>query len=95
MADAPNPSPAGQAHRNVLTNFYREEFVKHFRCLETQREYYSEQAIREAEAALCLIISQVEQLCINKDVDEVVSRLLRKFDLVTGLSARTDPRNTH
>lgn len=95
MADVPDLLPAGHSLQNALTKFYREEFIKHFNCLETQREYYSEQAIREAEAALCLIISQVEQLCINKDVDEVVSRLLRTFDLVTGLSARTDPRNTH
>ena len=77
------------------TAFYREEFLKHQQCLKRQREYYSEHAITEVDAALTHIITQLEQLCTKDDVDQVVSRLLRKFDLVTGLSAWTDPKKIH
>jgi hypothetical protein len=77
------------------TDFYREEFLKHRRCLEQQREYYSDSAITSVEAALTRIISQLEQLSSKKDGDQVVSRLLRKLNVVTGLSSWTDPKNVH
>jgi hypothetical protein len=77
------------------TDFYREEFLKHRRCLEQQREYYSDSAITSVEAALTRIISQLENLTAKQDADQVVSGLLRKFNVVTGLSSWTDPKNTH
>ena len=83
------------APSRVLADFYREEFVKHQRCLEEQREYYSNSAITEVEEALTRIISQLEYLSVKQDADQVVSRLLREFDVVTGLSAWSDPRHTH
>ena len=81
--------------RGTLTDFYREEFVKHQRCLEQQREYYSDSAISSAEEALTRIISQLEHLSTKDNADQVVSRLLRKFNVVTGLSGWTDPTNVH
>ena len=81
--------------RANLTDFYREEFLKHQRCLEQQREYYSDSAIASVESALTRIISQIENLSIKEDADQVVSRLLRKFNVVTGLSAWNDPKNVH
>ncbi|MBA3819661.1 MAG: hypothetical protein H0X17_12265, partial [Deltaproteobacteria bacterium] len=33
-------------------DFYREEFLKHRQCLALQREYFSERAIIDADAAL-------------------------------------------
>jgi hypothetical protein len=83
------------APSRVLADFYREEFVKHQRCLEEQREYYSNSAITEVEEALTRIISQLEYLSVKQDADQVVSRLLRKFNVVTGLSGWTDPKNVH
>ena len=74
-----------------VSNFYREEFVKCQRCLEEQREYYSETAITNAEQALTKVMSQLDRLCTTADADQVVSRLLQQFDVVTGLSAWTDP----
>ena len=44
--------PHGDPIFHSLTNFYREEFVKCQRCLEEQREYYSERAISDVERAL-------------------------------------------
>ena len=83
---------------STLTDFYREEFLKHRRCLEQQREYYSDSAITSVEAALTRIISQLEHLSTRHDaeqVDKLVSGLLRKFNVVTGLSSWTDPKNVH
>jgi len=78
-----------------LTDFYREEFLKHRQCLERQREYYSDSAITSVEAALTRIISQLERLSAKENADQVVSGLLRKFNVVTGLSGWTDPKNLH
>lgn len=83
------------APSRILADFYREEFVKHQRCLEEQREYYSSGAITEVEKALTRIISQLEYLSATQDADKVVSGLLRKFNVVTGLSGWTDPKNVH
>ena len=79
----------------MLADFYREEFVKHQRCLEEQREYYSNGAISEVEAALTRIISQLDHLSGKENADKVVSGLLRKFNVVTGLSRWADPKNVH
>ena len=86
--------PSDSAFYSV-SNFYREEFVKCQRCLEQQREYYSERAIRDVEQALTKVMAQLDQLCTTADADQVVSRLLRQFDVVTGLSAWTDPRQVN
>ena len=81
--------------RETLTDFYREEFLKHQRCLDHQREYYSDSAIASVEQALTRIIAQLEHLSAKENADQVVSRLLRKFDVVTGLSGWIDPKNPH
>ena len=80
---------------DTLSSFYREEFVKCQRCLEQQRECYSERAILEAERALVRVMAQLDQLCASNDADKVVGRLLRQFDAVTHLSAWSDPSQIH
>lgn len=87
------PRPSSAALSTV--KFYREEFLKHRRCLQQQREYYSEHAVSEVEAALTRILAKLETLCLQDDADQVVSDLLRRFDVVTGLSAWTDPKHVH
>jgi hypothetical protein len=81
--------------QHPLTEFYREEFKKHQQCLQRQRPYYSESAITDVEAALTRIMGQLEQLCSKDNADQVVGSLLKKFDVVTGLSAWSDPKQTH
>ena len=78
-----------------LSGFYREEFLKHRECLAQQREYYSERAIADADCAICKVLNELEHLCVRDDADAVITSLLRKFDVVTGLSAWTDPKNYH
>jgi hypothetical protein len=87
--------PHGDPVLHSLTNFYREEFVKCQRCLEEQREYYSEVAITNVERALTRVMGEIEHLCTQGDADRVVSNLLRQFDVVTGLSAWTDPKQVN
>jgi hypothetical protein len=89
------PRPCGPDLPAIRTDFYREEFLKLQRCLQQQREYYSEGAITSVEAALARVLSQLDELSAHEDADQVVGRLLRKFEVVTGLSGWTDPRNVH
>ena len=96
MSDGLSPQARSRATpTSVRTEFYREEFIKHQRGLQQQRESFSDDAILEAEAALARILARLDQLCCKDDADEVVSRLLRQFDLVTHVSALSDPRNVH
>ena len=81
--------------QHPLTEFYREEFIKHQRCLQRQRPYFSEQAITDVEAALARIMGQLERLSTQDNAPQLVSSLLKKFDIVTGLSAWSDPKQTH
>jgi len=78
-----------------LSNFYREEFLKCQRCLDQQREFYSEHTISEVEKALTKVMGQLDRLCANADAGQVVSRLLHQFQTVTRLSAWSDPRQIH
>ena len=83
------------SEQHPLTEFYRQEFIRHHRCLQHHRQYYSESAITEVETALNRIMGQLEQLCSKDNADQVVTGLLKKFDVVTRLSAWSDPKRTH
>lgn len=87
--------PLAGASCQCLAAFFREEFIKHHRCLDQQREYYSELAIAQAEDALCRILAELDQLCQRDDACDVIAQLLRKIDTVTNLSAWTDPETLH
>ena len=89
----PDSRPISAQH--PVAEFYREEFARHRRCLQQQRAYYSESAITDVEAALTKVMGQLEQLSARDNAPQLVSSLLRKFDVVTGLSAWSDPRQTH
>jgi len=93
MARLVSPDRVSCVH--VSADFYREEFLKHRECLAQQREYYSERAIADADCAICKVLNELDQLCAKADADALMSTLLRKFDVVTGLSAWTDPKNYH
>jgi hypothetical protein len=95
MARFVSPTGISSPPVSVLTDFYREEFIRHRECLAAQREYFSERAITEADRALARILAQLEQLCASDDGPRVVSELLRKFNAVTGLSSWSDPSQFH
>ena len=87
------PPPAPVLH--PLSNFYREEFIKCQRCLDAQREYFSERTIIEMERALRKVMEELDRLCTTADADKVVSHLLQQFDSIARLSAWSDPRQIH
>ena len=89
----PDSRPISAQH--PIAEFYREEFLKHHRCLQRQRAYYSESVITDVEAALSKIIGKLDQLSSQENAEQLVSSLLKKFDGVTGLSAWSDPKHTH
>jgi hypothetical protein len=88
-----NSRPISAQH--PIAEFYREEFLKHHRCLQRQRPYYSESAITDVETALTNVLNQLEQLSTQDNAPQLVSSLLKKFDVVTGLSAWSDPKHSH
>lgn len=95
MARFVSPDRVSSAPVPPMTDFYREEFLKHRACLARQREYYSERAITDADGAIALVLTHLEHLCAKHDAPQVISRLLRTFDVVTGLSALADPQQFH
>jgi hypothetical protein len=92
---SPNRNRALSVPVSLPADFYREEFIRHRECLARQREYFSESAISDADEALARILGRLEQLCSKNDADQVMARLLRSFNAVTGLSGWSDPKRLH
>jgi hypothetical protein len=95
MARVVSPDRVFSVPVGLPTDFYREEFTRHRECLARQREYFSERAITDADAALARVIGQLEQLCAKEDADLLIGRLLKTFNAVTGLSCWSDPKQLH
>ena len=95
MARVVSPDRVLSAPVNLPSDFYREEFIKHRECLKRQREYFSERAISDADHALALVLGRLEQLCAKDDAEQLMRRLLRQFNAVTGLSGWSDPKQLH
>jgi hypothetical protein len=94
MARVVGPDRVSSAHV-LLTDFYRQEFLKHREWLAQQREYYSERAITDADGAITKVLDELDHLCVRDDAQQVMSNLLRKFDVLTNLSAWSDPKKYH
>jgi hypothetical protein len=87
--------PLSALRFTVHVEFYREELIRHKRCLEIQREYFSGTAVDSAENALDRLLGKLDRLCRQKDADLVMGNLLRQFDSVTGLSGWSDPKKAN
>lgn len=90
-----NPMRVSSASVPVLSEFYRNEFIRHRECLALQREYFSERAITDADAALAKVIGRLEQICQKDGADQLIGRLLKQFNAVTNLSGWSDPKQLH
>jgi hypothetical protein len=90
-----DPRPLSAHRRTVHVEFYREELIKHKRCLQIQRQYFSDRAVDSAEHALNRLLSRLDRLCLQKDADVVMGDLLRQFDSVTNLSGWADPKKAN
>ena len=78
--------------KKEISEFYREEFVRHRSRLETQRTFFAEQTYSEIESALDKIIEEIDRISQVDNFDEMASHLLHRIDVVTSLSAsKVDP----
>ncbi len=89
------PYPVLSAPVGLPVDFYRQEFLKHREQLARQKESFSERAITDADAALSKVLGRIDQLCAEDDSGQLMGKLLRQFNAVTGLSGWTDPRQLH
>lgn len=87
--------PLTAQRHTVHVEFYREELIKHKRCLQSQREYFSPNAVDSAENALNRLLGKLDRLCLQKDAETLMGNLLRQFDSVTGLSGWSDPKKAN
>ncbi len=95
MARLVSPDRPSSVPVTLPSDFYRQEFLRHRACLAAQREYFSERAIKDAENALARVLGELDQLCAKDDAEQLIGKLLRKFNAVTGLSGWSDPKQLH
>jgi hypothetical protein len=72
--------------RRQISDFYREEFIRHKSRLEHQRAFFTEKTYEEIEAVLDRIIDEMDRICEVENFEELASHLLQRIDVVTNLS---------
>jgi hypothetical protein len=72
--------------RKRISDFYREEFVRHKIRLEYQRPFVADSKFEEIETALDRIITEIDRICEAENFEALASHLLHRFDVVTNLS---------
>jgi hypothetical protein len=69
-----------------ISEFYREEFLRHRSRLETQKTFFSNETYVEIEAVLNKIIDEIDKMSQVDNFEELAGNLLRRIDVVTSLS---------
>ena len=78
--------------KKEISNFYRQEFMRHKSRLETQRSFFAEKTYGEIESVLDKIIEEMDRISQVENFEELASHLLERIDVVTSLSAsKVDP----
>ncbi len=78
--------------KKQISDFYRQEFIRHKSRLETQRSFFAERTYGEIESVLDKIIEEMDKISQVDDFEELASHLLHRIDVVTSLSAsKVDP----
>ena len=78
--------------RKYISDFYREEFLRHKSRLECQRTFFGESTYEEIEGELNRIIAEMDRICEVENFEELASHLLQRIDIVTNLSSsKVDP----
>ena len=81
-----------EVNRKRISNFYREEFLRHKNRLEYQRPFFADKTYEEIETVLDRIITEIDKICEVENFEELASHLLQRFDVVTNLStSKVDP----
>jgi hypothetical protein len=73
--------------RKCISDFYREEFLRHKSRLECQRTFFGESTYEEIEGVLNRIIAEMDRICEVENFEELASHLLQRIDIVTNLSS--------
>jgi len=76
-----------ETKRKQISDFYREEFLRHKSRLEYQRSFFAEKTYDEIESVLNRIIEEMDRICEVDNFEELASHLLHRIDVVTNLSA--------
>jgi hypothetical protein len=81
------------AKRAALSNFYREEFLRHIQSLQAAGvlDASNQDVADRACKAFC---GRLEELCCLEHFPALAATVLQSFDALTGLSA-LEPRHTH
>jgi hypothetical protein len=88
----PTKMSVDHKRRKEISDFYREEFLRHRTRLETQRGFFADQTYVEIESVLDKIIEEIDKISQVDNFEELASQLLRRIDVVTSLSAsKLDP----
>jgi hypothetical protein len=78
--------------KKCISEFYREEFLRHKSRLECQRTFFNEGTYEEIEGVLSRIIDEMDRICEVDNFEELASHLLQRIDIVTNLSSsKIDP----
>ena len=78
--------------RKYISDFYREEFIRHKTRLEHQRPFVADKTYEEMGSALDRIIAEMDKICEVENFDKLASHLLQRFNVVTNLSdSKIDP----
>ena len=78
--------PAATRKKHI-SEFYREEFLRHKGRLECQRPFFAEKTFEEIESVLNKIIDEMDKICEVENFEELASSLLQRIDVVTNLSS--------
>jgi len=72
--------------KKEITDFYREEFLRHKSRLETQKTFFTDETYVEIEAVLNKIIEEMDKMSQVDNFAELAGHLLQRIDVVTSLS---------
>jgi len=86
--------PRDVGSNSARASFYREELEKHWRCLDQQRESFSESAFTEFEMAYERLLFRIDR-CTPKIDERDLSEMLRSIDGVTRLSIESEQLPTN
>ena len=75
-----------EKRKKKISEFYRQEFLRHKSRLETQRTFFAEQTYGEIESVLDKIIEEMDKISQVDNFEELASHLLQGIDVVTSLS---------
>ena len=75
--------------------FYRQQLYWHWKCVDQQREQYSDKVVADLARALGNLMVRVDSLCDDERGHKIVAQLLCKIDGVTGLSSWSKPPRIH